>query len=115
MCTLDIILFELKKQKKTQAALAEYLGMTKNAVSEWKSGRNSAYKKYLPEIAKFLGVSASYLANDENDNREFTDNDLKFALFGDVEIDDEVLEEVRHYAQIAKKMREEKNKDGKTQ
>jgi transcriptional regulator with XRE-family HTH domain len=56
MCTLDIILKELKKQHKTQKELAEYLGMSKNAVSEWKSGRNTAYMKYLPQIAIFLNV-----------------------------------------------------------
>lgn len=56
MCTLDIILKELKKQHKTQKELAEYLGMSKNAVSEWKSGRNTAYMKYLPQIAAFLNV-----------------------------------------------------------
>ena len=56
MCTLDIILKELKKQHKTQKELAEYLGMSKNAVSEWKSGRNTAYMKHLPQIAIFLNV-----------------------------------------------------------
>lgn len=56
MCTLDIILQELKKQKKTQKDLADYLGMSKNAVSEWKSGRNNAYMKYLPQIAAFLNM-----------------------------------------------------------
>lgn len=56
MCTLDIILKELKKQHKTQKELADYLGMSKNAVSEWKSGRNTAYMKYLPQIAIFLNV-----------------------------------------------------------
>lgn len=115
MCTLDIILSELKKQGKTQASLAQYLGMTKNAVSEWKSGRNEAYKKKLPEIADFLDVSISYLIGENTQTeKEIDDNDIKFALFGDVDIDDEVLEEVRHYAQIAKQMREERKKDGKT-
>lgn len=111
MCTLDIILFELRKQKKTQAALAEYLGMTKNAVSEWKSGRNSAYKKYLPEIAQFLGVSMSYLANEETQNNEITDNDIKRVLFnGSEEITDEMYEEVKQYAEMVK-LREEKKRE----
>lgn len=66
MCTLDIILQELKKQKKSQKDLATYLGMSRNAVSEWKSGRNSAYKKHLPEIAAFLNVPIDTLIGMED-------------------------------------------------
>lgn len=119
MCILDNILQVMKEKHISQKVITDTLGLSKSSFSSWKSGANESYKKRLPEIATILGVSVSYLTGESKNreitlNNEITDNDLKFALFGDVEIDDEVLEEVRHYAQIAKKMREEKNKDGNT-
>lgn len=114
MCTLDIILKELKVQKKSQKELAEYLGMSKNAVSEWKSGRNEAYKKHLKEIAEFLGVSISYLMDEEEtETKHISDDGIKFALWGTSDVDDDVLDDVKHYAMIARQMREEKKKQEK--
>ena len=54
-----VSIMEMKKIKQNQ--LTDYLGVTKNTFSNWKSGRNSSYKKYLPQIAEFLGVSVDYL------------------------------------------------------
>ena len=47
------------------------------------------------------------------DREEKTDNEkLSFALFGTSDVDDEVIEDVRKYAEIARRMREEKKKEG---
>lgn len=117
MCTLDIILNELKKQHKSQKELAEHLGMSKNAVSEWKSGRNEAYKKYLPQIAEFLGVTVAYLSGESTQTTPSSSlssvDNIKFALFGDTDVDDEVLDDVKRYALIARQMREQKKKESK--
>lgn len=114
MCTLDKILQVMKEKHISQKVVTDALGLSKSSFSLCKSGANESYRKRLPEIANILDVSVAYLTSESENrqietNREFTDNDLKFALFGDVGIDDEVLDEVRHYAQIAKQMREEKN------
>ena len=61
METLHKISALLKEQKKTQNQLTDFLGVRKTTYSAWKSGRNTSYKKYLPEIAEFLGVSVDYL------------------------------------------------------
>ena len=61
MCTLDIIKQLLKKQKKTQLELCQYIGVSKQAFTEWNGGRNTSYKKYLPQIAEFFNVSVDYL------------------------------------------------------
>ncbi len=105
MCTLDKILNELKAQNLSQKALASYLIISKNAVSEWKSGRNEAYKKYLPQISKFLGVSVSYLTGEtdipavlESSN---VDDIAKQALFGQTQdVTDEMYNEVKQYAEM---------------
>ena len=61
MCTLDKILELLKSQGKKQKDLTDYLGLSKNSFSNWKSGDNTSYLKHIPKIATFLGVSADYL------------------------------------------------------
>jgi len=71
--TLDKISEELKKQGKKQKDLTNYLGITKNAFSDWKGGRSFSYEKYIGKIADFLGVSTDYLLGKEksplsNDN-----------------------------------------------
>lgn len=61
LCTLSIISNLLKEQNKKQKDLTDYLGITKNSFTNWKSGQNKSYKKYIPQIAEFFGVSTDYL------------------------------------------------------
>ena len=61
MSTLDKIQELLKKRNKKQKDLTDYLGITKNAFTDWKSGRINSYMKYLPQIAEFLNCSVDYL------------------------------------------------------
>ncbi len=42
------------------------------------------------------------------DRHQVSDNEIKFALFGDAEIDDEVLDEVKRFAQFAREQRRQK-------
>ena len=58
---LDRIFSMLKEQGKSQVDLADFLGLSKNNISEWKHGRNRSYEKYLYQIAAFLGTSPEYL------------------------------------------------------
>lgn len=48
----------------------------------------------------------------EKGERPVTDKDIKFALFGDTEIDDDVLDEVKRFAQFAKEQRRQKENTG---
>lgn len=57
----DILLRSGKKQKE----LMEYLGVSPNLFTEWKAGRNKSYKRYIPQIAEFLGVTRDYLLGKE--------------------------------------------------
>ena len=65
----------MKIHKSDNLKLATFLGLNRQAVTDWKAGRSKSYAKYLPQIADFFGVSVDYLlGNDENKNRE-RDND----------------------------------------
>lgn len=61
MCSFDTIIVILKNKNLKQKDLTNYLGLSENAFSEWKSGRNKSWRKYLPQIADFLGVSVDEL------------------------------------------------------
>ncbi len=56
---------ELKKQGKKQKELADYIGLSTSAISDWKKkGTNPAAEK-ISVIANFLGVSTDYLLTGE--------------------------------------------------
>ena len=61
MITIDRICDLLEKQNKSQKDLADYLGIGKNRITDWKAGRIHSYTKYLPQIAEFFGVSVDQL------------------------------------------------------
>ena len=61
MCTIDKIVMLLEKKGIQQKELADFLGISKNTITDWKSGRIKSYNKHLPQIAEFLGVSIDYL------------------------------------------------------
>ena len=109
MCTLDKIKELLSQKGLKQKDLTDFLNLSKNAFTNWNNGNNNSYMKHLPKIAEFLGVSVDYLVgNEEQSNNE----KLSFALYGTSDVDEEVLEDVRKYAQIARRMREENKKEG---
>lgn len=100
---------ELKKQGKKQKDLTDYLGISKNVYTDWKSGKCQSYKKHLPAIASFLNVPIDYLL----DNQSCMDDELalRFALFGgDAEyISEDAFEEVKRFAKyVAEKEKEKK-------
>lgn len=117
----------LKEKNKKQKDLTDALGLTKNSFTGWKSGKSTSYMKYLPQIAEFLGASVDFLCGkSEKETKssktpeadtiekkiEQENRTLAFALYGTSDIDEEVLNDVRKYAIIARRMREEKKKEG---
>ena len=70
MPTLDVISNLLAESSKTQKELCEYLGVKKQAFTDWKNGKSTSYLKYLPQIAEFFGVSVDYLLGKEEKHSE---------------------------------------------
>lgn len=70
LSTIDIVIDLLNKQNKKQKDLTDFLGITKNSFTDWKSGRIKSYQKHLPRIADFFGVSVDYLLG-QSDNENF--------------------------------------------
>ena len=70
MGTIDTVFYLLKTQGKSQAELASYLGIGKNRITDWKSGRLSSYTKYLPQMAAFFGVTVDELLGNDIEKKE---------------------------------------------
>ena len=67
---VDLLLRSGKKQKD----LMNHLNVSQNLLTEWKAGRNKSYKKYIPQIAEYLGVSVDYLLG-KTEQKELTAED----------------------------------------
>ena len=77
--------------------LTNYLGISKNAVTNWKIGDNKSYMKHLPKIAEFFDVSVDYLLGKENPNME---NNFTYALYNELahDLSDEQLQQLKQFA-----------------
>ena len=97
MEVLHKIIELLKENNKKQMDLTNYLGISKNAVTNWKIGDNTSYKKYLPEIAEFFGVSVEYLLGKETPT---TGNNFTYALYNELahDLSDEQIQQLKQFA-----------------
>lgn len=105
------ILKQLRTEKGvSQQVIANYLNITKQAYSLYELGKREPDFETLLKLGEYFDVSTDYiLRGKENEPNE---DNIKFALWGTSEVDDDVLADVKHYAKIARQMREEK-KDNK--
>ena len=109
MSTFSDKIRELRKQKGvSQAVVAEYLGITKQAYSLYETGKREPDFDSLLKLADYFGTD-SLLSDDSA--IKVSDSRLKFALFGDAEIDDEVLDDVKRLAKLHLELRRSKEKD----
>ena len=86
--------------------VGKQLGIASSTITQWKQGSEPS-KEMLVKIAEFFNVSIDYLIG--NDTKAVqdpaTDDQLKFALFGTTDIDDDILQDV---IEIAKTLKERK-------
>ena len=61
MYTLSKIIELMNKNNLGNQELASALGLNRQLITDWKAGRSKSYKKYLPQIAEFFGVTVDYL------------------------------------------------------
>lgn len=102
-----------KERGETPNSIAKIIGASSGSVTAWKKGtapRNAT----LTKIADYFGVSTDYLlgkekAPAESGKRSVSDDEIKFALWGDCEdVDDEDLADVRRYAAFIRERKKDK-------
>ena len=67
MGTIDKILLLMKNNNIAQKTLAEAIGVRKQTISDWKSGKTKSYMRYINKIADFFNVSVDYLLDKTDD------------------------------------------------
>lgn len=101
---------------KNMTVLCKAAGVPRSTMSELNNGRSKDLSK--PNAQKFadiLGVTLDEVYGEETKKaptqegeRKVSDDDIKFALWGTREIDDDVLDRVKQFAKFAQE--NEKNK-----
>ena len=102
----------------TMKQLGEELGVAESTISHYETGRRQLDNETLLKLGEFFGVTVGYLLGVEDNlkaptgigEREMSDAELKFALWGNCEdVSDEDLADVRRYAAFVR----ERKKDQK--
>lgn len=100
------------EHKLSQIEFGKIAGVTDKAVSSWENGEKIPRMGAIQKLADHFGISKSDIIEDvPNKSSTFekvTDNQLKFALFGTTDIDDELLEDVKKIAQIQLELKKKK-------
>lgn len=117
MSELYNLIENLCKEKKTNiTTMCKEAGISRAPLSELKMGRSKTLSSVtLSKIASYFGVSVDFLLGNEKEKLptekgEPSDDDIKFALFGDVskEITDEEYEDVLRFAQFIREKKKKK-------
>lgn len=91
-----------KRLKKTQQEVADYLGISRQAYSNYEAGKREPDYETLLKLGEYFDCSIDYLLGKKNDpaasSREVSDDDIKFALFEGAPVTDEQFEEVKRFA-----------------
>lgn len=117
-----IMMLKLRELRKncglTMKELGAEIGVAESTISQYETGKRQPDYETLLKLGEFFGVSVDFLltgdeskkAPTQEGERQVSDDDIKFALFGgDGEITDAMYEEVNRFAQMVK-LREEAEK-----
>lgn len=103
----------MQRDGMTKYRLSKIVGCSATTVANWLSGKEVT-PSYLQKLSEIFKVSTDYLiggnekAPTQEGERVVSDDDIKFALFGTREIDDDVLEQVKSFAKFARENRKDK-------
>lgn len=94
------------RHETTPTAVCKATGISTGSVTAWKRGSIPGPATRL-KIADYFGVGPGYFLSEETFSDErvaeaLSDNEIKFAMFGTTEITDEMLAELRSYAEYLK-------------
>lgn len=92
------------------------IGLSNATPTKWKKTKATPSGETLDKIAAYFGVSTDYLlgkktekASTENGERQMSDEELKFALWGDcTDVSDDDLDDVRRYAAFVRERKKDR-------
>lgn len=91
-----------KARNLSQKAVADYLGITRQAYCHYENGNREPDNEILLKLGEFFQVTVDTLLRGPDAHSSqadpLTEPQLKLALFGTADIPDELLSQVRTYA-----------------
>ena len=94
-----------KAKGKTQQEVADYLGISRQAYSNYEAGKREPDFETLLKLGEYFDCSVDYLfvkKKDPTGKGVVTDEDIKFALFGGGPVSDAQFEEVKQFVRFIK-------------
>lgn len=88
---------------KTQQEVADYLGISRQAYSNYEAGKREPDFETLLKLGEYFGCSVDYLLGNKKDPAlagKVSDEDIKFALFDGAPVTDAQYEEVKRFAKF---------------
>lgn len=115
MCTLYESILSLCAERGIRGGkMCVDLGLSKSLMTDLKAGRKKGITaETAQKIADYFGVSVDRVLGGKEkapipeDERPISDDDIKFALWGTREIDDNVLNQVKAFAKFARENRQD--------
>ena len=106
-----------EKSGMTQQQVADIMQIDKSTYCGYETGKRQPDVQKIKMLSQILGISGDELLETGYEKaptavgseRSVSDDDIKFALFGDAEIDDELYEEVKAFARFAKERKEKRS------
>lgn len=89
----------------SRSRAAADMGLSNSTVTKWKKTGATPSGETLTKIAAYFNVSVDDLIKQEKDpapKGEVSDDDIKFALFGDGPVTDAQFEEVKQFVRFIK-------------
>lgn len=102
---VEIIERALKTKKISKGEFYKATGISSATFSQWRLGQNDPSSEKLRKAEDFLGISFEYKETDgetvKPESSSVSEDYIKYALFGDADVTDELFEEVKRYAKYA--------------
>lgn len=96
MNEIEKILGLLKEKGISQKELAEEIGFKESNISDWKKGKSRSYKKYLYQIADFLGVPVDVIRDDSTKSKN-NFKSVKIEVKNMMDISTEMQEKIKNF------------------
>lgn len=109
----DVLSTLCSSRNTTITAMLKELNISTSKGTAWKNG-STPNGELISTIADYFNVTTDYLLEKETSSKKdpASDDQIKFALFGTTEVDDELYEDIKKIAKIQQQLKAEKAKKG---